>query len=112
MSMFSEAQVEEDVQWLLDTVEQIGHAKGQVIYREQMLKHIRALEMQRCGENSAAAQIREAEASETYKRAILDLAVAVKNHEVLHAERKSREMRCEIFRTIRADQRQFTRAIR
>jgi len=92
-------------QYLIDSAAEIAAAKGDMLRAENMLRVTKALAMRHSGENSAAAQEREAYASEQYQRAVDDLAEAAKDYEKLRSLREAAKMQIEYFRSVNANQR-------
>jgi hypothetical protein len=93
------------VRFLADTAMEYGVSRAEVVKAEAMLRHIKALAMKSSGENSAAAQEREAYASGTYKLAIDDLFDATKIAEVLKAKREAAIARIDYWRSVNSNQR-------
>ncbi len=85
--------------FLRNNARRIGDAKGEVIKCAHMLKVVKALEMKKHSELSAAKAEVEAVASEAYQRALIDDAMAAADYEMLRALREAAAMTIEIWRT-------------
>jgi hypothetical protein len=100
---------DEDVQRALDfltrSAMEIGKLTEQAILAERLSKHVKALEMKRCAEVSAAAQEREAMASQAYLEAITREAVAAGELAKVKALREAASARIEAWRSAGANYR-------
>lgn len=86
-----------------------ARAKAHRTYIEEFKKSKFALLMRQAdkdGFKTAAAQEREAFASEDYRELLDGLKAAVEEEERLRYDMKADEMQLEVWRTIRADERQ------
>ncbi len=86
-----------------------ARAKAHRTYIEEFKKSKFALLMRqadKAGFKTAAAQEREAFASEDYQQLLTGLQAAVEAEERLRYDMKADEMQLEVWRTIRADERQ------
>lgn len=97
--LVSEAEVERALDFLRDSAQQIADAKADIIRAEHQLKHIKAITMKHCGETSAAAQEREAVASESYQENYFAIAKAYAEYERLKALREAAAAKIEAWRT-------------
>jgi len=102
--MFKEQKVEEAVTFLHEGAQKAAEARGNRIKCEHMLKHIKALEMNK-REGSVSAQERDAYASDKYKDAIVELEKAVIADEVLRAKREAALAYIDAWRTEQANTR-------
>jgi rhamnose utilization protein RhaD (predicted bifunctional aldolase and dehydrogenase) len=93
------------VQYLIDSAAEYGAARADQARSEHMLKVVRALAMKASGENSAAAQEREALASDAYVDAIGEVFEATKSAETLRAKREAAVQTIEYWRSQNANQR-------
>lgn len=101
----SDADVEKALDWLRDNADQIGEAKRRAVKADHMLKHVRALAMKHSGEQSAAAQEREALAGAEYLTAIDDTANAAGAYEKMKALREAAALKIEVWRSASANYR-------
>lgn len=97
--LVSEADVEKALDFLRDSAPKIAEARADVVRYEHTLKHTKAVMMKHSGETSAAAQEREAMASEQYFENIKVLADAVEKYEGLKAYREAAAAKIEAWRT-------------
>lgn len=93
------------VEFLVHSAAEIAQAKADADRAEKMLKHIKAMAMKDSGESSAAAQLREAEASAAYVQGIAACYEATKHAEMLKAQREAANIKIEAWRSVKADQR-------
>ena len=103
--LVSDTDVERALDWLRDNAGEIGEAKRRAVKADHMLKHIRALAMKHSGEQSAAAQEREALASVEYLTAIDDTAKAAGEYETMKALREAAALKIETWRSASANYR-------
>lgn len=96
-------------QYLIDSASEIAAAKADLTRAENMLRVTKALAMRHSDERSAAAQEREAYASEQYQRAVDELAVIAGEFEKLRALREAAKMQIEFWRSMNANQRSAER---
>ena len=92
-------------QYLIDSAEAIATAKANLVRAENMLRVTKAIAMKHSGQTSAAAQEREAYASEQYQFAVNDLADVAGEYEKLRALREAAKMQIEYWRSLNANQR-------
>jgi len=102
--MFEETKVEGAVTFLHAGALEAAESRGNRIKCEHMLKHIKALEMNK-REGSVSAQERDAYASDKYKDAIVELEKAVIADEVLRAKREAALAYIDAWRTEQANTR-------
>lgn len=96
---------ERATQFLVDTAYPYGDARARVARAEAMLRHVKALAMKASGENSAAAQEREAYASPQYLAAVEEVFEAVKAEARIKAAREAAAIKVEVWRSVNARQR-------
>ena len=91
---------ENATQWLVDNAVNIAEAKAERDRAEHMLKVVKAMAMKASGESSAAAQEREALASDRYLTQINVVFEATKTHETLLATARAANTLIEVWRSI------------
>lgn len=96
--LVSDADVGKALDYLRDSAIAIGSATERATLTSSLTKHIKALEMKRF-EGSAAAQEREAVASEKYLEAIKDEAVAAGEVAKARAYREAAMAKIDVWRT-------------
>lgn len=74
--MIADAAIEQALDELFKVAKEIGPAAERARKAEKMLGHIEAIQMKKWNEQSAAAQQREARASQPYLDALLEDAIA------------------------------------
>ncbi len=94
----SDKEVELALDYLRDSAVEIGRLTEDAIYAEHYAKHVLALEMKRY-EGSAAAQEREARASEAHLRAVKTIGMAAGALAVAKALREAASAKVEAWRT-------------
>jgi hypothetical protein len=99
--------VERALSYLRDSAQAIGAAKERMVLTSKMREHVLALEMKK-HDGSAAAQEREAKASDKYKEAIIDEAKAAGAYEYMRALREAAAAKIEAWRTEAANFRALT----
>lgn len=87
-------------QWIIDNAETLAQAKAQRDRCEHMLKVTKALAMKASGETSAAAQERDALASDQYAQAVDLLFDATVLHETLLATNKAASVLIDVWRSL------------
>jgi hypothetical protein len=102
--MIDQERAEKAVEYMISTAGKLGTAKAEAVRAEAMLRHIKALGMKSSDEKSAAAQEREAYASDAYLVAIDDLFAATRDAETLKAEREAAQATIEFWRSVNASQ--------
>lgn len=103
--MVDQSAAEKATQYLVDSAIPMAEAKGELVLRENMLRAVKATAMRHSGETSAAAQEREAYASDQYAEAVMALQRASLEYEKYRALREAARMKIEMFRSINANQR-------
>lgn len=103
---------EKATEYLVDSSRPIGAAKAAVVKAEAMLRHVKALAMRKTGETSAAAQEREAYASDLYVGAIDALFETTKLFETLKADREAAQAVIAFFQTLSANERGADKGMR
>lgn len=87
-------------EWLAHNAVRLGELKASRDRAEHMLKVTKALAMKASGENSAAAQEREALCSRQYMDAIDNVFEATKQHETALATARAANTLVEVWRSI------------
>lgn len=87
------------VDFLVDSAAEYASAEADRTRTENMLRVIKALAMKASGEKSAAAQEREAYASEEYQNAIAENFEATKAAVKLRTLRKAAEIKVDFWRS-------------
>lgn len=87
-------------EWMVHNAVNIGEAKANRERCENMLRVVKSLAMKASDEKSAAAQEREAYASEQYMAALNNLFDATKAHETLLSTRMAAQAVIEVWRSI------------
>lgn len=101
----TEEDAERATQYLVDTAYKYGEAKANAEKSQLMLKHIKALAMKASPEGSAAAQEREAYASDEYVQGVEEVFRHVFEAEKLKAAREAASIRVDFWRSVNARQR-------
>jgi len=96
--LVSDADAGKALDYLRDSAVALGDATERATLASSMTKHIKALEMKR-HEGSAAAQEREALASDRYVEAIKDEAVAAGELATMRAYREAASAKIDAWRT-------------
>lgn len=102
--MISEEACEKAVDYLLTSAKALGEATARAVSAEHLRKHIWALEMKKHN-GPVSAQEREAYASEAYKAAVDEEAIAAAELIVIKAKRDAAKMRIETWRSQQANAR-------
>lgn len=92
-------------QYLIDSAAEIAAAKADLVRCENMLRVTKSLAMRHSNEKSAAAQEREAYASQQYQDAVGELAEIAGTYEKLRALREAAKVGIDYWRTLNANQR-------
>ena len=100
----TDQELEKALDWLRDSANDVGEAKRRSVLASNMLRHIKALEMKK-HDGSAAAQEREAYASDAYKRALYEDAVAAGEYEKMKALREAAALKIQAWQTESANYR-------
>lgn len=93
---------ERAVEYLVESASTIATAKADLVRCENMLRVTKSLAMKHSDEKSAAAQEREAYASDQYRDAIERLAEVAGEYEHLRSLREAAKMRIEYWRSMNA----------
>jgi ribonuclease D len=93
------------VEYLINSAAEYGAARADQARTEHMLKVTKALAMKSSGESSAAAQEREALASDAYLKAVDEVFEATKDAETLRALREAAIQTIEAWRSMEATSR-------
>jgi len=100
---------DEDLQkaldWLRDSAIEIGNAKGRMTEAGHMMKVVKALEMKKHNDLSAAKAEVEAYSSAAYQKALYEDAMATAEYEKLRSLRDAAALRIEVWRTEAANYR-------
>ena len=103
-----------DAERALNTLHKLGpefaKAKGARVLLEESLRSVKAEAMIRSEAGSAAAQERDALASDEYRNAVQAYAHAVEVEEGLRRKLATAEAAIELFRTLEASNRRMDRA--
>lgn len=103
--LVSDSEVGKALDYLRDSAVAIGSATERANLATNMTKHVKALEMKRF-EGSAAAQEREAVASEKYLEAIKEEAVSAGEVAKARAYREAAMARIDVWRTMSRNMRE------
>jgi hypothetical protein len=103
--VITDQQIEQDLEWLRSSADDIGAAKANAVRTERMTKHIKALEMKQHIKLPVNAQEREAMASNLYLNAIENEAKAAGEYEKLKSLREAAAMRIDAWRTMSSNYR-------
>lgn len=103
--LVSDSDVEKALDWLRDNADEIGGAKEEAVRADHMLKHTKAIAMKQCGDIAVSAQMREAEASEQYLKAIDRASKAAGNLLKMQALREAAALKIEVWRSASANYR-------
>jgi len=109
MDQDSQTKAMKATQYLIDSAAELAAAKTDLVRCENMLRVTKALAMKYSDEKSAAAQEREAYASEEYQEAVSELASVAGIYEKLRALREAAKMQIEYWRSLNANQRSAER---
>ena len=105
----SQTKAAKATQYLIDSAADIAGAKVDLVKAENMLRVVKSIAMKHSGEKSAAAQEREAYASDQYLSAVNMLALAAGEYEKLRALREAAKQQIEFWRSLNANQRSAER---
>jgi hypothetical protein len=101
----TENQVEEALNFLALSAEEVGAARGEMVRTEFMIGSIEALAAGMSEERSADAKKWEARASSQYQNAVKEHASATARFETLRARREASRMLCDAWQTMSANRR-------
>lgn len=107
--MTAQHKAEKATQYLIDSAAEIAAAKSDLVKAENMLRVVKSLAMKHSDEKSAAAQEREAYASQQYLAAVNELATVAGDFEKLRSLREAAKMQIEYWRSLNANQRSAER---
>lgn len=99
----TQQRAEKATEWMVDNAVRIAEAKAHRDRCENRLRVVKALGMKASGEKSAAAQEREAYASDHYQQAVDELFDRTKDHEELIAKRDAARAVIEVWRSINSN---------
>lgn len=103
--LVADSDVEKALDWLRDNADDIGSAKEEAVKADHMLKHTKALAMKLHGDLAVSAQVREAEASDQFLKAIERSAKAAGELAKLQALREAAALKIEVWRSSSANYR-------
>ncbi len=103
--LVTDEEMDKALDYLARSSAPIGDARKRLIMTNHMVKHIKALEMQKHNEIPVSAQEREAFASSAYKAACFEEAMAAGEFEKLRALREAAAMKIEAWRSEQANMR-------
>lgn len=103
--MITDEQAELALDFLKASAKAYAKAKAERIYIEEFRKSKKAILMKQSGDQSAAAQERDAYAHPEYQELLLGLKDAVENEENLRWKIASAELQIELWRTQSANNR-------
>lgn len=95
--------MEKALDWLRNSARDLGAAKAETVRASHMLKVVKALEMKKHNELSAAKAEVEALASDAYQQALNDDAEAAAHYETMRALREAATMQIETWRSEQAN---------
>lgn len=90
-------------EWLVHNAVHIATAKAERDRCENMLRVVKSLAMKASGQNSAAAQEREAYASQEYQDAITAVFEATERHETLLMTKQAAQAVIEVWRSLNSN---------
>jgi hypothetical protein len=103
--VISDDDVEKALHWLVSNAESASSARANRIYLEEYKKTVLALEMKSSGENTSAAQEREAYISTSYRDHLIALQEAVREDEKIRWLGRAAEAKIEAWRTLQSNAR-------
>lgn len=99
----TQQRAEKATEWMIDNAEAIAVAKANKERCENRLRVVKSLAMKSSGEKSAAAQEREAYASQQYQDALDELFQATVDYETLAVRRDAAKEVASVWRSINAN---------
>jgi hypothetical protein len=108
--MFTLAQAEKSMEWLMGSAQKLGHAKRRAVYAESMVKRMRAIVMKRYSHLPVSAAEREANASDELMEAYEVEADAAGEYETLRALKDAHIATIEGWRSMEASARAASKA--
>ena len=109
--MIDESEIERALEWLVKNATPAAQARANRVYVEEYRKVIKARLMKASGQESAAAQEREAYANEQYATHLEAVKQAVEEDERFRWLTTAAEAKIEIFRTEQANLRAQGKAV-
>ena len=94
----TDEELDKALSWLRDNAQVMGEAKKRTVLAGNMLRHIKALEMKKHG-GPVSAQEREAYASDAYKHALYEDAVAAGEYEKMKSLREAAALKVQAWQT-------------
>ena len=107
--MISQDDAEKAVDWLIHSSAEYATARATQEMKQNMLRVTKAGLMKASDEKAIGSQEVQAYASEEYKQSILELFTATLEYEKLRSLREAAKLKCELWRSINADQRKAVR---
>ena len=105
MTVISEKEVEQAVDYLRDTAEEAAKCKAERIYLEEFRKSLKAIIMKESIDATVSAQEREAYADPRYISHLESMRLAVKADEKIKFLRVAAEAKIEAWRSMNANYR-------
>lgn len=102
----------EAVDYIYRNAPEYAKAKGELAYLEAYKSSLKAILMKKSGENTAAAQEREAYAHEDYQTLCRGLGEATEKVELLKWRMTSAQMRLDAWRTESSNNRQMDKNVK
>jgi hypothetical protein len=103
--MIDESEIERALHWLINNATAAAKARAERVYVDEYRKHLKARLMKACGEETAAAQEREAYASQQYADHLKVLRDAVQEDERFRWLTTAAEAKIEVWRSEQANAR-------
>lgn len=97
--LVTDEELDKALDYLARNAAAIGEARKRMIMTNHMVKHTKALEMQKHNDMPVSAQEREAIASDAYKKACYEEAVAAGEFEKMRALREAAAMKIGAWQT-------------
>lgn len=101
----TDEELEKALDWLRDNAKEIGDAKAEAVRASHMIKHVKAIAMKAHNDLPVSQQEREALASEAYRVALEDDAMAAGEYEKMRALREAAALKIETWRSEQANYR-------
>ena len=103
--MIEEEDIDKALHWLITNASAAAKARAERVYVDEYRKHLKARLMKACGEETAAAQEREAYASQQYADHLKVLRDAVQEDERFRWLTTAAEAKIEVWRSEQANAR-------
>jgi predicted Fe-S protein YdhL (DUF1289 family) len=103
--MIDEEDIDKALHWLVKNADAAARARAERVYVDEYRKHLKARLMKACGEETAAAQEREAYASQQYADHLKVLRDAVQEDERFRWLTTAAEAKIEVWRSEQANAR-------